>query len=1124
MPTPKEVFDDPKNFIEFLTSDSDDKFEGQHFDRKESCRVDERGNISSSKLSRIRDHITETISAFANKNKEGGLLVLGIDVNGNVIGTDHIPENDLNSFVNFNSLLRQQRAQADFCELPDSAGNNHKICLIYVPYTSNAICETPGNSPKAWIRQSRQNIPLSRELREQLERDKGIVRFELSRCCPFDVQELNNDVMEKFREAWFEQRGSVERTDEQILLNEGAIMRDSGTLYFTNAGYLFFGINPQSHLDWAYIRLLRFEASHAEVNNRGLPTNRPKEFRGSLAQQIRQIRTFLKDSAFFKSYTRRNSSGGGFVEEPEYPHGALDEAIVNAVAHRDYATQQPILIESYKDGLIIKNPGTLEQPDRDLPDKFSLSDTFLESKPRNSKIIEWLKMMPSEQGTPFVFAVAEGTNTMRREMENLNLPAPIFQIGSTQTSILLKNNAEERESLMRGESVEEATEFANLYPLNLVTHAGSSDDIEKKNRFLKRDILATFKDSLKAKGWYIDLWKFGRVVAHRQGIEIPIPKNVSQLVKFFPAYIFELRQYWGKYYVVIDFDLQVKNVKFLPYLLTHFAPKELINKTATVKWNGWQRGRIEEVNNEWTKIHLFDFDQIITVPNSDVIPNLPKVMIDKLLLLEGINFDLSQTIKQKSMSAQPNAARERSERTQRVAESLENNIFPISLGGTKIYFSSKPLTLKRTGTEKGSFRTYTLSEPTVEFGRGKESSDIREGVTIYGAYEGKNKDIEIVPVCLTEMRGQMAALIDRLKTGKYKYRGAERTFHTKFAYNSIVDTSLDKSLDECKRLISEHPDWIGNQDLNRLFLVQVPEQNYSLDDESSPYYKIKRFLLEQGIPCQMIDTPTLRNPDWKDLNLALNIVAKCGVVPWVLPDEIPDADFFIGLSYTQNSRKNSERQMGYANVFSKYGKWEFYSGNVKTFSFEERAVYLAQLVTETLLKLPLSETPMIHFHYSKKFSRIERESILNAARKVKPNGIYTFVWINKDHDVRLYDNRAESDGSLSRGSYVVTSPNQFYISTTGYNTYRKSLGTPKMLETNTYSEDSSKNHINVDLRVIANHILSLTKLNWASTDSLCGEPITTKYAGDIAYLTSAFLRQGSPLKLHKVLESTPWFI
>ena len=37
-------------------------------------------------------------------------------------------------------------------------------------------------------------------------------------------------------------------------------------------------------------------------------------------------------------------------------------------------------------------------------------------------------------------------------------------------------------------------------------------------------------------------------------------------------------------------------------------------------------------------------------------------------------------------------------------------------------------------------------------------------------------------------------------------------------------------------------------------------------------------------------------------------------------------------------------------------------------------------------------------------------------------------------------------------------------------------------------------------------------------NSLCAEPITTKYAGDIAYLTAAFMRQGREFKLHDALE------
>ncbi len=64
----------------------------------------------------------------------------------------------------------------------------------------------------------------------------------------------------------------------------------------------------------------------------------------------------------------------------------------------------------------------------------------------------------------------------------------------------------------------------------------------------------------------------------------------------------------------------------------------------------------------------------------------------------------------------------------------------------------------------------------------------------------------------------------------------------------------------------------------------------------------------------------------------------------------------------------------------------------------------------------------------------------------------------------------------------------------------------------------------IDLKALAVQVLALTKLNWSSTDSLCGEPITTKYAGDIAYLTAAFLCQKEGFTLHPVLEPTPWFI
>lgn len=828
----------------------------------------------------------------------------------------------------------------------------------------------------------------------------------------------------------------------------------------------------------------------------------------------------LLDEAFY-----RRKPDGGFIEEPEYPFIAIDEAIVNAVAHREYAIGLPIECESYKNAFIVRNSGRLQQRDRDVPEQFSLENTYLNSSPRNPKLIEWLKKMRDERGAEFVRALNEGTRLMRDEMKSLGLPAPTYRISESQTTVVLFNKSEEREASFRAKFVSESTEFANLFPLTFISQTDGTlitDEVSESYR----DIITGLKDTLSSKGWYIDSFKFSKLIAHRQGIYIPLFSSVNELFRFYPAYIFQLRRYFGNYYLCIDYTLEVKNIKTIKDLLKYFSANELVGKTALASSNGWQLGRVTSVDYEWTSVYLFDFKEEVQIPSNRVIPNLSKALLERMLNQHKIRFDLSRAIKEHSLSLEPSSSKIRAEKTHTTVIELAQEIFPLKVDRFLCSLKAEPVPLNRQSDFFSGLQVRSISEPDVEFSHHRESKDIRDGITKFGAYDINEKTIEIVPVCVSDLRSNMAALIERLKTGKYKYRGSERTFGTRFTYSSIVTPlSVENTLAECQRLLCEHPEWIGDKRLERIFLVCIPEGSYSIDDENSPYYVVKKFLFKNGIPCQMVDTPTLLNPDWKDLNLSLNIVSKCGVTPWVLPGAIPDADFFIGLSYTQSSRGDFDRLMGYANVFDQYGKWQFYSGNIDTFPYSEKSKYFSLLIEGTLARLSLSETPSIYFHYSAKFSHEDRTVILEAARRIRPQGKYSFIWINSHHNVRLYDNRAETDGSLSRGSYVIASPNQIYLSTTGYNPYRKALGTPIMLEINAraeYPPGTPKSP--PDLRAIAAQILSLTKLNWGSTDSLCGEPITTKYAGDIAYLTSAFLRQGENFQLHPVLERTPWFI
>ncbi len=1121
MLNPREVFDNYQQHWDFITANSDDDFEGQHFDRKEVPPVESDGQVDRNALRRFKmEKVAACISAFANSNKEGGLLVLGVSNTGEIKGTDHLRESEINSLMAFNDLLKNQTTSVNSVEGQNCAGVKKQILLIYVPYTELAICETLDRHPEAWIRRGAQNLPINEQQREQLRRDKQITNFEDIYCCPFHIDDVDKDVLQTFREVYLE-NANYDLTDEELLYQRGAIDRDGTGYAFNNAGFLFFAKHPQRKLSWAYIRLMRFEVNNSEAESRGLPTFERK-FEGPIAQQIRKIIAFLRESGFFKTYQRRNPDGG-FIEDPEFPPIAIDESIVNAVAHRDYGTQLPIECIHYKDAFVVDNSGRILQRDQDLPNQFSLNDTTLNSMPRNSKLIEWLNR------TGFVRALSEGTKRMRDEMLTAGLPAPSYKINHSRTTVTLLNDAMKREALLRAASIaQDSTEFVNLFPLHFVTKEGqrADPDVLRNHR---KDFMTFLKDALQAKGWYVDRLRYGILTVHRRSSELHLPAAVQDLVRFYPSYKLQLRSYWGQFYLCIDYALEVKNVLKNNALLNKIPSFNLEGRRAAAQLDDWHQAKIIKADTELTHAYFFDLDREESISSDKVIPDLSIDQIKKILIDSHIQFDLSKEIRRHSLVLDPSSARIRVEKTVQMVQEIEKSVFPLIMGNLKVFLHAISESLSHE-KKPNALSVQTLHEPSVEFREHRQLSDIREGITNFGTYDDPKKTIELIPICTDQMRHQMEQLIGRLKTGKYKYKGSERTFSTRFVYNSIVTVPENEGiLGECQRLLNEHPDWIGEKGLNRLFLVHTPEQDYAKDDENAPYYRIKRFLLEHGIPCQMVDTPTLLNPDWKDLTLGLNIIAKCGIKPWVLPNRIPDADFFIGLSYTRSRANRARRLLGYATVFDDFGRWGFYLGNMGTFSYEERTQYFADLAKQTLKRLTqsgnLSESPSIYFHYSDRFSRDDRQAILEAARSIYPNGTYSFVSVNLNHNIRLYDARSETDGSLGRGSYVATASHQILISTTGYNAFQKSLGTPKPLEVTIWTEtpEGSPNS-EPDLKSLAVQILSLTKLNWASTNSICGEPITTKYAGDIAYLTDAFVRQGDEFRLHPTLERTPWFI
>lgn len=1117
-PDYRAVYRDPDSYLDFIEGRHDNDFEGQHYERKQVGRNDGATRVSKSQFNDFVSKVAKTMSGFANAS--GGLLIVGVSSNGEVLGIDHLSDSQKGDLLALQSLKGAQIHGT--VHTIRTVDQTRQIALLMVESHDRTYC-CRIRDEAAWIRKGTNTCPLRGEELEHLKRSRRIVDFELMPACPFTVSDIDEATIDEFIKC---KHYTMGQSAEDVLYEVGAIQRDEAKGYYewTYAGMLFFASNPRRVVPHAYIRLLRFDCSIEDADERPTP-DFEKDVDGNVARQIRTFRTFLKESAFFKVFHVRSESGG-FESEPEFPHVAVDEAVVNAIVHRDYGIRQPIVCEKYIDAFVVQSPGQIRQPTA-VPNSFDLGEFSLRSWLRNQTLMDWLRVLKNTEGAPFVKAIGEGTRAMRDEMERLQLPAPKYHNLPLVTSVIMVNEFERRAARPTGlasVSLAETEEFTNLYLLDGFNEGGIQDDVGDSRRVF----FAALCDKLRSKGWVIDVFRKGRVITHPLGSRLAIPKALSHIVCLIPAYSLSMRTYFHRSYLAIDFKVRVQSMLTAKEASTRFGTSGILGLSAYAWVAGkTEIGQIAGVRGDNMVLIRTGNGELVPLLMTDVFPKLRREQMQGLVANAAPEIDFAARIKAASISFAGGGAHARAAKIATTVSRISRDVFPIMAGIRNVTLADDPVHLHTSGDGKRALRIAQLPEPRVEFRQRRFTADVRSGIVEFGAYDDSPRDLKIVAIAEPGFEELMRRLVKRMTVGSFRYKGSERTFATRFTLSEVITATSRRAEVECKRLIETNSRFRDSDELDTLFLVHTPEGSYRNDDVSAPYFLAKRVLLEAGLPSQMVDSSTLRNPDYKDLNLALNIVAKTGAAPWVLPDSIPDADFFIGLSYSKRGEEGMDRGViGFANVFNRYGRWEFYSGGTRPVPYKERARYYEELVASTLDKLDLADSPTVYFHYSAKFGRADRDAILAGARSIRPRGNYVFVWINTHHPVRMFDRRKETDGSVARGRFVVCSGNQLVLSTTGYNQYRKGIGTPRSLEINVYNNDNNVGLLqSIDHRVIAQQVLCLTKLNWASSDALCGEPITTKYAKKIAYLMTAFQKQDrKPFVLGPRLERTPWFI
>jgi ATP-dependent DNA helicase RecG len=176
----------------------------------------------------------------------------------------------------------------------------------------------------------------------------------------------------------------------------------------THAALMLFGRNPQQFLPNVEVRCMHFHGTEIQR-----PAPYYQIFKGTLFNQVDRAVDFVLAVLNRSVGTRAQSTQAPVTYE--VPPEVVREAIVNAVAHRDYASGGVVQVSVFADRVEVSNPGTLPPPMKpeDLRQPHG-------SVARNHRVCEAMFL------ARYIEKFGTGTLMMIRESVGHSLPEPDF--------------------------------------------------------------------------------------------------------------------------------------------------------------------------------------------------------------------------------------------------------------------------------------------------------------------------------------------------------------------------------------------------------------------------------------------------------------------------------------------------------------------------------------------------------------------------------------------------------------------------------------------------------------------------------------------------------------------------
>ncbi len=366
-----------------------------------------------------KNSLADEIAAFANAR--GGVILIGVDDNGEIVGVDRhtldtaektvieICTDSIDPIVLiFTEKLRIDDKNLLKIEVPRS---------LFVHKTANGYFMRQGSSKR--------EMPTEQLARLLQTRSQA-------RIIAFDEQFVPNTHKETLRKPLYQRfltEGAAEDETDDLLLKRHLLVKDGEQKRASVAGILMCYDTPDDYLYNSFIQAVYYLSTEKDANYQ----LDAKDFTGPLDQQIIDAFKFVQK---YNAVAARKAIGR--IDYPEYSMRAVFEAIVNAVVHRDYSkTVSKIRLFMFDDRLELYSPGA-------LANTVTVDNLRYSQATRNELLARLLSeirldddMERQVKRKHFLERRGEGVGIILNESETLSGKTPVYEVFDEQLRLTI---------------------------------------------------------------------------------------------------------------------------------------------------------------------------------------------------------------------------------------------------------------------------------------------------------------------------------------------------------------------------------------------------------------------------------------------------------------------------------------------------------------------------------------------------------------------------------------------------------------------------------------------------------------------------------------------------------------